>query len=426
MNNQKINHFVNLLMGGLLIIIIFTFFIISNRSLPLSAAENPYPEPNTDMINFTPTENICDKWYSFFEKLPSDQQAMVQDEYQKCLEAAKTPPSLWQAKPIPNTPTPINVESSIVRRKAENGTIVETGFSLFPSFYLIKNQWYSEQNGKGISVFAGAQRSEPGGEKSFEEPLPGILIVEVIIGQKTLPDEGGVYFTPEKVGPVRIVDAEGMKLTLVAKDGTVFIFDVATRQFIPSKSASPVSRVAGAGEIIESGSAPFPSDGYDIVNYWTESNPEIGVITVMAGAQSNDPKKGSLILLLSSLENKNTIIEETIFQVPFTNNELRIAEADGEIITLVNEGGSTYKFDVSSRKFVSLPPEITEDIEEIAIINRQVFPMSGPTSTRTFPVIPRKTYTKTATLTPTRTRTPTRTPTPSPTITALPTSNPYP
>jgi hypothetical protein len=55
---------------------------------------------------------------------------------------------------------------------------------------------------------------------------------------------------------------------------------------------------------------------------------------------------------------------------------------------LINDGGSIYKFDVSSRQFVSCHPNYGE-IEEISIIDRQVLPASGPTRPN-IPVLPRK------------------------------------
>ncbi len=403
MNDRKLNQFENLLFAGVLILLIFTYITISKSSLPSSSPGNPYPEPNIDLITSTPTETICDKWYSFFAELPAEKRAIVQDEYQKCLEAAKTPSSLRESKPMPDTPKLIEYESSIFRRKAGNGTIVETGFSAFPSSYWIKNQWYSEQNGQQISVFAGAQRSDLGGGQSLEKPLPGLLIVEVNEpGGKIFPDERGEYFTPQKVGPVRIVDAGGMKLTLVAENGTVFVFDVSTRQFLSTKTDTPVRRAAGAGEIIESGNTPLHVDGYDFVNYWAETKPEVGVITVLAGAQSNEHQKGAMVILVSPFENKNIVVEEAAYIMSIPGYPLRVAEADGEVLTLVTDGGSSYKFDVSLRRFIFSPGEKTADITIIPI---------------------QKTYNL---LTPSPVRTSTFTPTPRSSSTALPTSNPYP
>jgi hypothetical protein len=40
------------------------------------------------------------------------------------------------------------------------------------------------------------------------------------------------YYTPQRAGPVQITDADGMVLELTAEDGTIFRFDVATRQFV--------------------------------------------------------------------------------------------------------------------------------------------------------------------------------------------------
>lgn len=472
MNLQKLRQFVKFLLGGLLMILIFTFVALSMRSLPSTSAGGPYPGPDSGMVTPTPSETICDKWFSYFNELPSDKRAIAEEEYKNCLEAIKTPSTLGMSKPIPATPVPGGDSSPFLRREAGFGTIVETSFSPLPSFYVIKNQWYSEQNGKQIIVFAGAQRSDPlQGEKSLDKPWPGLLIVAVNeLGGKFLSDEGGKYWTPTKVGPVRIVEAEGMNLTLAAEDGTVFVFDVSTRQFISTVSDTPISRMAGAGDIVESRDTPFYVDGYDFVNYWTESRPEIGTITVMVGAQSNNPEKGVLVIVVSPLEDKNTVLEEVAYLTPIKGGALRIVEADGEILTIVSEDGLIYVFDVQSRQFLSLPSSSTEAVTVIPLVadsseikntltptstpalgtvpvTRQptytpTLTSSLPTSTRTptrTPATqntltrtptrtntPQNTSTRTSTHTPTKTSTPTRTPTPRPSSTALPTYNPYP
>lgn len=193
-----------------------------------------------------------------------------------------------------------------------------------------------------------------------------------------------------------------MNIILAAEDGTIFIFNVSTRQFISIRSDIPIRRAAGAGEIIESGKVPFPVDGYNFTNYWTETKPETGTIFVLAGAQSNDLEKGAVVILVSPLENKNIVVEEAAYLISIPGYPPRIAEVDGEILTFVTDGGSTYKFDILSRQFIFSPGEMKEDITVIPI---------------------HKTYNL---LTPSPVRTPTRKPPPSPTITALPTSNPYP
>jgi len=474
MNMQKLRQFVKFLLGGLLMLLTFAFVALSMRSLPSTSAGGPYPGPDSGMATPTISETICDKWFSYFKELPSDKRAIAEEEYKNCLEAIKTSSTLGWSKPIPATPVPGGNSSPFLHREAGFGTIVETSFSPLPSFYVIKNQWYSEQNGKQIIVFAGAQRSDPlQGEKSLDKPWPGLLIVEINeLGGKFLSDEGGKYWTPTKVGPVRIVDAEGMNLTLAAEDGTIFVFDVSTRQFTSTVSDAPISRVAGAGDIIESRNTPFHIDGYDFVNYWTESKPEIGAITVMAGAQSNNPEKGVLVIVASPLGDKNTVLEEVAYLTPIKGGALRIVKADGEILTIVSDDGLIFVFDVPSRQFLSLPSGSNEAVTAVPLImdssikitptptstsipafetalavTRQPTYTSSPTSslptrtrtptrtstpqntltrTPTRTNTPQNTSTRTPTRTLTKTPTPTRTPTPRPSSTALPTYNPYP
>ncbi len=41
-----------------------------------------------------------------------------------------------------------------------------------------------------------------------------------------------MYKTPTKAGVVQVVDATGMRLKLVADDGQMFYFDIASRKFV--------------------------------------------------------------------------------------------------------------------------------------------------------------------------------------------------
>ena len=49
----------------------------------------------------------------------------------------------------------------------------------------------------------------------------------------------GSYRTPRRVGPIRVTDAVGERLTLHADEGTLFYFDVPTRQWV-TPGPSPV------------------------------------------------------------------------------------------------------------------------------------------------------------------------------------------
>jgi hypothetical protein len=73
-------------------------------------------------------------------------------------------------------------------------------------------------------------------------PPPGVAAVLVVVydangpGILSGPD---IYQVPAAVQEVRVIDAVGERLTLRADDGTLFYFDVLTRQWVPP-APSPV------------------------------------------------------------------------------------------------------------------------------------------------------------------------------------------
>jgi hypothetical protein len=67
-------------------------------------------------------------------------------------------------------------------------------------------------------VYAGLAKTEPG---------QGIVIVWTI-GR----NECSLYRTPIRAGSLRVVGAEGERLTLATPSGATFVFDVPRRKFV--------------------------------------------------------------------------------------------------------------------------------------------------------------------------------------------------
>jgi len=93
------------------------------------------------------------------------------------------------------------------------------------------NSWYEQGVGEDTMVCAGVTL-----------PPPGVAAVLVVVydangpGILSGPD---IYQVPAAVQEVRVIDAVGERLTLRADDGTLFYFDVPTRQWVPP-APSPV------------------------------------------------------------------------------------------------------------------------------------------------------------------------------------------
>ena len=294
-----------------------------------------------------------------FPDLPPDKRAIEERDYQDCVDARNSPPPTLELTPRPlptNAPT---IVANIPRRRAGAGTILETSLAAFPSYYSNRNQWFMEKGDKIIRVFAGAQRGD--GAKELDKPWPGLLIVVVssMDNNNYFPSEGGAYQTPVRVGPVRIVDANGMQLTLVSDNGQVFVFDVSTRKFISQKPDFTYSRMAGAGQIVESGVPPVPLPEDVFTNQWYEDKEGIR-ITLLAGSEAKDDRQGVVAVVTTSQNQPEPLSKET-YPAPIRFGPLRVFDANGEKVT-VTAGDNIFVFDVSSRRFISwpnMPPDLS-------------------------------------------------------------------
>jgi hypothetical protein len=112
--------------------------------------------------------------------------------------------------------------SPLPHQAAGAGTIVESGLAPFPgSLYTFENRWY-ETTGQGdLVVYAGAER---------DDPAQGLVATRLI---GVTPGPAAVYRTPMRSGAVRIVGAEGKRLSLVSGSGARLVFDVPSRTFGP-------------------------------------------------------------------------------------------------------------------------------------------------------------------------------------------------
>ena len=379
------------------------------QSFPKSTANNStYPGPVEIII--TPSvispEALCEKWFSYRKQLTEDKRAIVEEDYKNCVNARTTPSPAGVSKSKPSMPSDGLYTTASYIRSAGSGKIIETSFTPLNSIYRIKNQWHEDINGLHITVYAGGRQSDSAGGDALLSDLswPGILVLTVTDGNGNyLAEKSGEYWTPRNAGPVRVVSANGDKLTLVAVDGTSFIFDVVNRQFLSTVMNNLISRSAGAGMLVESGNTPFSISDYDFVNYWYYDKKGLGRITIMAGNQHTDPKSGVLVFIVSSTD-KSKIVQGFVYPTLLSDGALRIVNVEGEKLNLVSDNDLIYEFDAALQRFVSLP----FGSDTISAVPLQLNVASTVEPGLLLVV------------------TPTKTPTPRPTRTSLPTYNPYP
>jgi hypothetical protein len=310
------------------------------------------------------------------------------------------------------TPKPVQSQLGahpvlLFRKLAGVGTITESGSSIFHSDYRINNNWSGEINGDKIVVYAGAhidylKESEYLNPKAWE----GVLAFVVTNSKGNfLPSKGGVYIAPDHSGALRIVDAVGTTLILVAENGVEYTFDVNNRQYQELTSRGVFQRSLSWGNLVESKNVPYPIRGYSFENYWTVQKDSRNVLWVFAGVLNNDPQQGALVVIETTADGRY-YREETIYMTPFRGDALRIVDINNHELSLVNHFGSIFIFNLDSRIFTKKPSGSKDTAQVIYIIKQGQTISTTPITMAPLP------------------QTPTITPSNTPTITALPTYSP--
>lgn len=99
-----------------------------------------------------------------------------------------------------------------------------------------QNAWGGFIDGNRFTLYAGSLQSDPDqGVVGLVTSLPGGKRIEKFV-------------TPSKHGALRVVTEQNNRITLIAADGTIFYFDLPTRQFVasltevaPSVTPSPLA-----------------------------------------------------------------------------------------------------------------------------------------------------------------------------------------
>jgi hypothetical protein len=181
--------------------IIFLILIVSIPTLRGSAPSNliSTQDPTQEMTSsITPDPDLTQTWVA----IPTFKAYLGETS------AAYTAP--------PEVNTPVYLPTGIYDSQQ-----VEPEASLL--FIDAQNAWKGLGDGYSFALYAGALQSDPD---------QGVLILDMVS-----PEGGGYsqYVTSSKHGALRIVsNTQNNRFTLTAADGTVFYFDLPTRQFVNS------------------------------------------------------------------------------------------------------------------------------------------------------------------------------------------------
>lgn len=116
--------------------------------------------------------------------------------------------------------------------------IVEDGESPFATSFVFKNRWQEVVDGQRIIVYAGSTKSDAS---------QGIVLVWEVSR-----DFNQVYPSSVREGALRVLAANDLRLTLTTESGTSLYFDVPSRQFVDSLTATPPPTVTGVPSPIPS------------------------------------------------------------------------------------------------------------------------------------------------------------------------------
>lgn len=181
----------------------------------LSQPRAPQPTPPANMFGFDQSQ---------ISQFPPEKRARIEEAQRLAQQNRGSPPPKNPATLLPSSALTLTPAGQITKpqRPAGGGTIVESQQAPLPGqLFSIANYWYTTQGSQVTQVFAGADR---------RDPTQGVVVV-IIPGNGQPAPPYQVYRTPTKSGSVRVVDAQGQRLTLRTDSGITITFDVLARQF---------------------------------------------------------------------------------------------------------------------------------------------------------------------------------------------------
>lgn len=212
MNRQSLNWLSSVI--GLVAILTVGFVIVQVLNYDRTSVESDY------VTAYPPPEESA----SPTSQLPPEKATIEQMGLETQEAAAQTPywiATVWPSPTLGPTSTPDL--SYVPHREAGAGIIISDTASVPGWSLAVYNVWYEIP--KGIQVFAGVTDDPTQGAIAVLTPYTDIF-------------EPEVYLTPLKAGMIQVTDAQGERLVLSSLDGgTIFYFDVPSRQFVDSLTA---------------------------------------------------------------------------------------------------------------------------------------------------------------------------------------------
>jgi hypothetical protein len=316
MARKSLHQFINSISRfmGLLLLVVVLVFVLNDLPKTMPASVYPPPEAFKPIVVLTQTETT---------------------------DISKLFPH--------STPAPALGVSPFFDRPTEVGRIIESGYSLYPSYYIFINQWFGVINNKQIMIFAGALRGDSAaGGKALPEPWPGVLVIEESsIDAKIIPEEINNYKI-ENTGAFRILRVDNSEILLLAKNGSYYSFSITGRVFKKVAVDQPLVRNIDGGQIFEVNRVPFPSEEYSFENYLTFHEDRLQIY-VFAGALAHESSQG--VLVIYSNDPISNISEGVVYKTPVKDGHARILDFITSKVVFTTLSGVVFAFDPSTGQF---------------------------------------------------------------------------
>jgi len=275
--------------------------------------------------------------------------------------AQNPPPVTVPPEWIPTVAEPLTPWPTDPRIPAGAGWISNVqGPRPFPLVAKVYNFWVERTDDDGIIVYAGSL---------YDNAAQGTLLIQRLNEFGPIDAEPEIYTAPQQAGGIRIVDAIGERLTLRADDGTLFYFDVLTRQWVgtpPSPAPSPPTHTPGRRPAAPTftpvigmlpGCLPFGNGAGIPYNCWQGLvNGQLLILKAGVGGYGHDQTQG--FVWVNTPEQRED--GSDIYFTPQQIGPVKIVSVNGLIFTLAPaEPGFppvTFVFDLATRQWVTPGP----------------------------------------------------------------------
>jgi hypothetical protein len=205
----------------LIVILALAIFGLSMRQVALANQPTPQPQP-PPFVSGDPDAYLLEFFKEELNRTTSEEERQDLEKRVAVLEREATMGAL---PPERRAPRPAKTSESAAATLAFTGTrrtgIIEDPSVPFSSMtFLAENGWQEKIGETWVMVVAGTLT---------KDPQQGVIRTTAYSGSRHY---GGQFFTPSKDGTLRIVDAQGFRLVLMAENGNRYYFDVPGMRFV--------------------------------------------------------------------------------------------------------------------------------------------------------------------------------------------------